>query len=126
MVRTYRTGWLALYLPVGIVFCGWFALLELALFIRSIYLLVADGRAISLAGGLGSLVAGLALGVGFGWLLKEMLGRAHTVRLGDDGACELRSLVRRRRLHASSIAWVRAERDDEHDIVDASVGYCRG
>jgi hypothetical protein len=78
MVRTYRTGWLALYLPVGIVFCGWFA------------------------------------------------SRTHTVRLGDDGACELRSLVRRRRLHASSIAWVRAERDDEHDIVDASVGYCRG
>jgi hypothetical protein len=132
MVRTYRTGWLFLFLflPLATVVCGLLAFIFLIAFTRSMYLLVADGHAIrhaiSLARGLGGLLMGL-IAVGFCWELTGLLGRTHTVRISDDGACEFRSPLHRRRLHVSSIASVRADRDDEsNSISGAFVSYRDG
>jgi hypothetical protein len=126
MVRTYRTGLLSfLFLPLGIVFCAWFTLLGPSIAVNE---LVVEGHPLSFFH-IGASFGALAMGVGFGCLLYLMLRwlrvAVHTVRLGDDGSCEFCGL-RRRRLQASDLAWMRAERDDEDNgdrITSATVGY---
>ena len=122
MARTYRSWVEIALLPFAIVFVAWFALLGLGLFVEFVFRL-SEGRPITV-GLLGAGLAELAFAVGFGWVLSTILTRYLTVRVGDDGSCVFRSVVRRTRVDVSDIGWLRPERDSETGLISgAFIGY---